>query len=137
MQPSQKSALQKAIDRIPLEFDRCDVYPYDFHGCENFHGALALGLASLGKKHGFETVFEYEVRDRGDGRRGFVDLVWIDPDGKPRAAIELDNSNNKKSLRKLMTVPAEARIWICWRAGRFYVDLPHAITAIFRERRYA
>jgi hypothetical protein len=58
---------------------------------------------------GWEVVREYPVADRGDGRRGKVDLVATKkfPDGSLSWAIELDwKTPREKSLHKLQQIDA-------------------------------
>ncbi len=54
---------------------------------------------------GCSIVKEYFVADRGDGRRGYIDLVVFQPF---RAAIELDNVKpRKKSILKVRSFSGE------------------------------
>ncbi|NER80387.1 MAG: hypothetical protein F6K42_12580 [Leptolyngbya sp. SIO1D8] len=68
----------------------------DFEAAISFHRHVEAGLARLG----YEVHREFEVPDRGDGRRGKVDLVIIREDCW--IGIELDNqSAREKSIQKL------------------------------------
>jgi hypothetical protein len=73
----------------------------DMRDAKSFHDAIEKRLRAKCK-----TIYrEYEVQDRGDGRRGFIDLVVLEPF---RAAIELDlASPRKKSLFKLRQFSGE------------------------------
>jgi len=99
---------------------------------------LQLELAALGKRCGYTPKREWEVPDRGDGRRGFIDLVWL-LDDKILAAIELDRVYRRKPIFKLKQIQTEAKIWICWSGSSGYfhhLQIPPEIVCIFLERRY-
>jgi hypothetical protein len=72
--------------------------------------ARALHLAAYNRLvgAGCEVVSEWEVPDRGDGRRGFVDMMVLAPE---RIALELDRAQpRQKSLIKLASVPDATRV---------------------------
>jgi len=68
--------------------------------CSNaavFHDDVEAVLVSMG----LDVVREFEVEDRGDGRKGRVDLVVMDQ-GQPLIGIECDRAEPRnKSIRKL------------------------------------
>lgn len=75
--------------------------PKDFATAKSFHDAMEHYL----KSYGADVVREYEVLDRGDGRRGRIDLVVTWP---LRFAVELDDRNpRQKSLYKLRAFNGE------------------------------
>jgi hypothetical protein len=66
-------------------------------------------VMALLKKHGYVCSSEFPIADRGDGRRGYID-VYAARDGV-RLAIEIDNrSPRKKSIVKLNRLPHATRI---------------------------
>jgi hypothetical protein len=68
---------------------------------------------------GFTVIREYPVPDRGDGRRGQIDLVVLEPF---RMALELDTVNpRKKSVIKLNTFSGERYVFL--RASRQIVGV--------------
>jgi len=73
----------------------------DCKSCEAFHAAMERKLRQVCKT----VIREYEVPGRGDGRRGFIDLVVLEPF---RAAIELDRTTPRtKSLFKVRSFSGE------------------------------
>jgi hypothetical protein len=59
---------------------------------------------------GFTVVREYPVPDRGDGRRGQIDLVVLEPF---RMALELDTASpRRKSFIKLKTISGERYVYL-------------------------
>ena len=78
-----------------------ELEPEHFASAIKFHNALEVRL----KAQDLTVKREYPVQDRGDGRKGYIDLVVLEPS---RAAIELDNVNpRRKSLMKLKTFDGE------------------------------
>ena len=66
-----------------------------FKNSYSFHDAVESAL----KKQGWMVIREFQVNNRGDGRRGFIDLAVMHP---VRIGLELDRkSPQKKSLFKL------------------------------------
>ncbi len=73
-----------------------------FSAADEMHDAVDRLL----REHNCEVSREFEVSDRGDGRRGFVDLVA--KYGDSLLAIELDRSSPRvKSVFKLRQIEAE------------------------------
>jgi hypothetical protein len=72
-----------------------------FAGAKVFHAEIESRL----RKVGCSVIKEYRVKDRGDGREGYIDLVVHAPF---RAAIELDNVRPRiKSVFKLRSFSGE------------------------------
>jgi hypothetical protein len=68
---------------------------------------------------GLTVIRDYPVPDRGDGRRGQIDLVILEPF---RMALELDTANpRKKSLIKLRSFSGERYVYL--RASRQIVSV--------------
>ncbi|MGB7283324.1 MAG: hypothetical protein WBE13_13760 [Candidatus Acidiferrum sp.] len=81
-----------------------------FESARALHDEMELRL----RNRGFTVVREYPVPDRGDGRRGQIDLVVLEPF---RMALELDTVNPRsKSVIKLKTFSGERYVFL--RASR-------------------
>lgn len=79
----------------------------------HFHREVAAMLEGVG----WEVSREVRVQDRGDGKRGRIDIV-ARKDGRT-AAIELDcRSARFKSLHKLASIAADVRVVILRRRCR-------------------
>lgn len=89
----------------------------DCKTAKSFHDAMEHQL----RQHCQTVIREFEVPNRGDGRRGFIDLVVLEPF---RTAIELDVlSPRKKSLFKLRSFSGER--FVVLRRGLKIVRCPH------------
>jgi phage replication O-like protein O len=75
---------------------------FNFDNAKDLHNAVETEIL----KSGFLCQREFIVPDRGDGRRGKVDLYVKDPDGGS-CGIEIDwKSPREKSITKLQQLPA-------------------------------
>jgi hypothetical protein len=93
------------IDQLHAWHDKPDINSFEFH--ERFK----YSLKRLAEKYRLQGINEFEVDDRGDGKKGFVDVVWIE-NNVPFVAIEIDRQFRKKSLFKLRRTMAPFKFQI-------------------------
>jgi hypothetical protein len=116
------------IDRIFEHYDTPEKTSFGLH--EKFK----YSVKGLAKKYGMKGVDEYEVDNRGDNRRGFIDIVWVDSDNTPIVAIEIDNQFRKKSLFKLRHVGARLKIQIFMQEVEYDPTAFHDVIIIPKRR---
>lgn len=98
------AAVVTEIDMCFEFYDRPDVMRLAMHGL------LLKSLARVAETYEMHGVVDYPV-DRGDGRNGYCNLVWL-RDGVPAVAFELNNQFRKKSLYKLRATGAPLMFWV-------------------------
>ena len=111
----REELIKSILTAIDNRFDYCDEHS---RGIEKFHSFLQITLKHMAKSYGMTGISEYWLSDRGDGRWGLIDVVWVDASKNPIVAIEIDNNNNKSAIFKLMFVDADLKIWV-------YYGKPH------------
>src|SRR5690606_32024151 len=80
-------------------------------------------------RHGWRVERQFRVEDRGDGRRGFVDMVAWSPDGI-MVALELDRQQpRQKSVEKLRHLDAVRCILLRETSGK--MDAPDGIDLVY------
>lgn len=123
------------IDDINFQFARCNYLVPDDDPVK-FHKKYQLSIKALSKKYGFTGIDEYRVENRGDGRPGYIDVVWLNKNLDPVVAIEIDRRIRQKSIFKLKNIPADLKIWVYF--GNKYVEspVPANIVIIERVRRF-
>ena len=73
----------------------------------NYHIFFQYFLMNYAKEFNLIGIKEYKVKN------GRIDVMWQLPNGENFIAFEIDTSNRVKSIKKLLDVEAEHRIWIC------------------------
>lgn len=76
----------------------------------SLHNELQRYLKSLAPKYKYSGALEYPVK-MGTNRKGRIDLVWKKKKTK-FLAIEIDFTNRKRSIQKLVKINADYCIWI-------------------------
>ena len=77
------------------------------------HKTLQNEIQQLAGNYNLKAWKEYESpQGRGDGRRGFIDVVWVSSDYKPVVAFEIDRAKRKYSIWKLLHINVKERYWI-------------------------
>lgn len=105
----REELVKSILNAIDNRFDYCDEHS---RAVKTFHSFLQITLKYMAKSYGMKGVSEYWISDRGNGVWGFVDVVWVDASYNPIVAIEIDNSNNRSAIFKLMLIDADLKIWI-------------------------
>lgn len=80
-----------------------------------FHRALQQQVAQLASEYGAVGRLEHAVCfDDGTGGRqvGRLDVVWLDAAGALLCVFEIDSAARRKSVRKLLALPAPYRFWL-------------------------
>jgi hypothetical protein len=95
---------------ILILFRRCDAIHQNDSSIA-FHLNLQLSIKKLAEKYGFVGGIELEVPNRGDGKRGYIDVVWY-CGNSPIVVFEIDRRFRKKSIIKLSSVIADLKFWI-------------------------
>jgi hypothetical protein len=122
------------INSIGSRFEYCDRHSRD---TAKFHKFVQVTLKFLAKSYGLRGVTEYGIPNRGDGRGGAIDVVWLNDLNKPVVAIEIDNANNKSAISKLTIIPAELKIWVYYGNPYWMRTPPSNIVVISKRRVYS
>ena len=91
------------------------------------HSTLVRKIALLAREFDLYAIREYRLSQlRPDGRRQFTDVVWMSGSDMV-AAFEVDSRFRKKSVEKLLLLPAQYKFWV------YYGDKdPNAFLAKYR-----
>lgn len=73
----------------------------------NYHNVFQNFLAQWADDFALVGLKEYKISG------GYLDMMWQTKHGENIIAFEIDTSNRLKSIRKLLAVDAQYRIWIC------------------------
>ncbi|WP_342048890.1 hypothetical protein [Bacillus sp. OTU530] len=86
----------------------------DFKTKNYYHTELQKKLTSMAKTFNLEGVIEYRINCiKGDeGRKGKIDVVWLNRDGRPVVAIEVESALRQKSVMKLMSCNAIYKVYL-------------------------
>lgn len=76
------------------------------------HRALIRAIALLAREFDAQPIREYPLaRYQEDGGQQFTDVVWVSG-STVVAAFEVDSSLRRKSVEKLLLLPAQYKFWI-------------------------
>lgn len=76
------------------------------------HRALIRAIALLAKEFDARPIREYPLAEyQEDGRQQFTDVVWVSANNII-AAFEIDSSLRRKSVEKLLLLPAQYKFWV-------------------------